>query len=74
MKARLTRRQWSGGHLLRFRDEVPYVVALIELPEGPRLLTNIIGPSAKIGDGVHTFERRGDGAVPQFELSEGRSS
>lgn len=62
----------------QFRDEVPYVVALIELPEGPRLLTNIIGPnasSAKIGDGVHVrFEQRGDGAVPQFELSEGRSS
>ena len=26
-----------------FADEVPYVVALIELEEGPRLLSNVIG-------------------------------
>jgi uncharacterized protein len=26
-----------------FEQEVPYVVALVELDEGPRLLTNIVG-------------------------------
>ena len=26
-----------------FAEEVPYVVALVELDEGPRLLTNIVG-------------------------------
>ena len=26
-----------------FREEVPYVVAVVELREGPRLLTNIVG-------------------------------
>lgn len=26
-----------------FAKEVPYVVALVELEEGPRLLTNIVG-------------------------------
>ena len=26
-----------------FAKEVPYVVALVELAEGPRLLTNIVG-------------------------------
>jgi hypothetical protein len=26
-----------------FRDEVPYVLALVELAEGPRLLTNVLG-------------------------------
>jgi Predicted nucleic-acid-binding protein containing a Zn-ribbon len=26
-----------------FEQEVPYVVALVELEEGPRLLTNIVG-------------------------------
>lgn len=26
-----------------FEDEVPYVVALVELDEGPRMLTNIVG-------------------------------
>ena len=29
-----------------FEAEVPYVVALVELEEGPRLLTNILGVSA----------------------------
>jgi uncharacterized OB-fold protein len=28
-----------------FNNDVPYVVALVELDEGPRLLTNIIGCS-----------------------------
>mgnify|MGYP006280113507 FL=1 len=28
-----------------FAEEVPYVVALVELEEGPRLLTNILGVS-----------------------------
>jgi len=26
-----------------FEPELPYVVALVQLPEGPRLLTNIVG-------------------------------
>jgi uncharacterized OB-fold protein len=26
-----------------FEDEVPYVVAIVELDEGPRLITNIVG-------------------------------
>jgi uncharacterized OB-fold protein len=26
-----------------FRDEVPYVLAIVELEEGPRLMTNIVG-------------------------------
>ena len=30
----------------------PYVVAIVELTEGPRLLTNIEGGSAAIGDAV----------------------
>lgn len=35
-----------------FAGEVPYVVALVELDEGPRLLTNIVGiePDAVICD------------------------
>ena len=57
-----------------FRDRVPYVVALVDLEEGPRLLTNIVGPnagSAHIGQAVEvTFEPRGDGAVPQFKVAE----
>ena len=26
-----------------FKDEVPYITAIVELPEGPHLLTNIVG-------------------------------
>ena len=53
-----------------FASQVPYVVALIDLAEGPRMMANIVGDGAigtKIGDDVEvTFERRGEGAVPQF--------
>ncbi|MDF3839927.1 Zn-ribbon domain-containing OB-fold protein [Cupriavidus basilensis] len=55
-----------------FNDKVPYVVAMIELDEGPRMVANIVGDNAlsvSIGDRVEvTFEERGDGAmVPQFQ-------
>lgn len=54
-----------------FAPKAPYVVALIDLDEGPRMVTNILGDDAlqtKIGDRVKvTFEDRGDGAMlPQF--------
>ena len=50
---------------------VPYVIALIELDEGPRMMTNILGEDAldtRIGDRVKVcFEQRGpDAKVPQF--------
>ena len=55
-----------------FATRVPYVVALIELDEGPRMMANILGEdalSAAIGDRVQViFEARGDQAmVPQFQ-------
>jgi hypothetical protein len=31
------------NHAPGFRDEVPYVLAFVELEEGPRLMTNIVG-------------------------------
>ncbi len=54
-----------------WQDQVPYVVALIELDEGPVLISNVIGvpPSAvTVGQRVTvTFPRRGaDAALPQF--------
>lgn len=57
-----------------FADLGPYVVALIELDEGPRMVSNIVGENAlstRIGDRVQvTFEDRGEGAMlPQFELA-----
>jgi uncharacterized OB-fold protein len=58
-----------------FQARTPYVVALIDLEEGPRMMTNIVGDDAldvAIGDPVIVeFEPRGtDGAkVPQFRRS-----
>lgn len=54
-----------------FASLVPYVIALIELDEGPRMMANILGAdalSAAIGDRVQvTFESRGEAAkLPQF--------
>lgn len=55
-----------------FAPLVPYVVALIDLEEGPRMMANILGPDAAdvaIGDSVDVFfEDRGGGTkVPQFK-------
>ena len=54
-----------------FAGEVPYVLALIDLQEGPRMMTNIVGSTrleTKIGDPVEVvFEDRGkDSKIPQF--------
>lgn len=58
-----------------FREKVPYVVALIDLEEGPRMMSNIVGPNAgeaHIGQAVEvTFETRVGGAIPQFKIAEG---
>ena len=55
-----------------FASRAPYVVALVDLAEGPRMMANIVGPGSAataIGDRVRVrFEDRGDGwKVPQFE-------
>ena len=54
-----------------FHADVPYVVALVELEEGPVMMTNVIEcdpESLEIGQAVRvTFEPRGaELAVPQF--------
>jgi hypothetical protein len=61
-----------------FQAIAPYVVALVDLEEGPRMMTNIVGDDAHdvmIGNAVTVlFEERGtDGAkVPQFRRVEDR--
>jgi uncharacterized OB-fold protein len=57
-----------------FATRVPYVVALIDLEEGPRMMANIVGDDAlhtKIGDRVSVcFEERAGGSkLPQFRHS-----
>lgn len=59
-----------------FAKRVPYVVALIDLDEGPRMMANVTGDDAlatRIGDRVSVwFEERGEGArLPQFRRDPG---
>jgi uncharacterized protein len=52
----------------------PQVIALVELDEGPRMLTNIVGSASAaralpLGSRVRVeFEPRGDQALPVFRL------
>jgi len=58
-----------------FAGQTPYVVALVDLEEGPRMMANIVGAGAReiaLGDRVRVcFETRGDHALPQFARSSG---
>ena len=54
-----------------FKDEVPYNVSLIQLEEGPRMFSNVVGvePGAvKIGQAVEvTFQKATDAiSIPKF--------
>lgn len=56
-----------------FAPRTPYVVALIDLSEGPRMPTALIGDdvlSVAIGDPVKmTFEERGDQKLAVFQMA-----
>jgi len=59
-----------------FAARVPYVVALVDLAEGPRMMANVVGDDALeagVGDRVQVcFEARGDATkVPQFRRVRG---
>jgi hypothetical protein len=49
--------------------EPPYVVAVVQLDEGPRLVTNIVGGPSRIGDRVRVAwrERADAPPLPVFE-------
>ena len=53
--------------------EPPYVVAVVELDEGPRLVTNLVGDPAGIGERVRVAwrERDGEPPLPVFERDGG---
>ena len=57
------RKSWVPGF------EPPYSVAVVELAEGPRMMTNIVNGTARIGDRVRVTwrERGGLPPVPVFE-------
>jgi uncharacterized OB-fold protein len=55
-----------------FESRLPYNVALVELAEGPRLLTNIVGPNeALVADAQVELktEWEGDAALARFRLA-----
>jgi uncharacterized OB-fold protein len=55
--------------------EAPYVIALVDLEEGPRLTSNLLDAPARpealqIGMALEVaFEQRGDMSIPQFKLA-----
>lgn len=59
-----------------FADDIPYNVALVQLDEGPRMYSNIVGvdsaddAAVKVGDTVEVvFEQATPGiAIPKFRL------
>lgn len=68
---------WVNFHVAfdnRFKDRTPYNVALVDLDEGPRLITNIIEIPADqdvIGRRVIlVFERDMDLELPRFRLAD----
>jgi len=54
-----------------FRDRVPYNVALVELDEGPRVITNIVGDNALLRAQARVrfvAVREGERTLARFEL------
>jgi uncharacterized protein len=59
-----------------FDADIPYVIALIELDEGVRMMMNLIGPKrhiARVGDRVriHYEQRSPEQKIPQATLESG---
>lgn len=60
-----------------FEDEAPYAIAVVELEEGVRMMTNLVGvPNTPEHLELDmelqvVFERRGDVSVPLFEPAGG---
>lgn len=68
---------WVNFHVAfdsRFKERTPYNVALVDLDEGPRLITNIIGlPAGEdiIGRRVTlVFEQDVGRELPRFRLAD----
>jgi len=59
-----------------FEADGPYAIAIVELDEGPRLMSNIVGVASTPENlrldmpVVVTFEARGDLMIPQFRPAE----
>lgn len=57
-----------------FKPDVPYVLALIDMAEGFRMMTNVVNcdpDSLDIGTPIRiVFERRGEQMIPQAEVAD----
>lgn len=58
-----------------FADRVPYNVAIVELDEGPRMISNVVGIDGDQGLRIGTrleavFEREGDVPVARFRITD----
>jgi uncharacterized OB-fold protein len=50
-----------------WRDKLPYTVALVELAEGPMLISNLVAGEPALGMPLQvTFEQVGEFAIPRF--------
>ena len=62
-----------------FEADAPYAIAVVELAEGPRMMTNIVGVPNTPEDLVLdmelqvTFEQRGEVTIPQFGPARGEA-
>lgn len=54
-----------------FQADVPFVIGLIELTEGPRIYSNVIGIEIEIGNGVEVFF---DDVTPEITLPKFRKT
>jgi uncharacterized OB-fold protein len=69
-------RSWVIYHVAFHRDfdlRVPYNVALVELDEGPRLITNIVADNAALQAEARVRfvpAREGDRTIARFELTD----
>ncbi|MFH8562881.1 Zn-ribbon domain-containing OB-fold protein [Streptomyces sp. NPDC017988] len=73
---RATLYTWSVVHrndLPPFGARLPYVAAVVDLAEGPRMMTEVVGPGAQepwIGMGLEVaFRAAGEFAVPVFRAA-----
>jgi uncharacterized protein len=63
-----------------FENDGPYAIAVVELAEGPRMMTNIVGIPNTPADLVLdmelqvTFEQRGEMSIPVFGPSAGEKT
>jgi uncharacterized OB-fold protein len=60
-----------------FADLVPYVVAMVDLDEGPRMMTNIVGcppPEVTVGMRVRVEFDEGRGWIPLFRPLDGEAA